>query len=52
MSLSYASGVLQASVLIGVRMAPGAMLLTRIRCGATSCAMLFIINSTPPLEAA
>jgi hypothetical protein len=33
-------------------MAPGAMLFTRIRCGATSWARLFIISITPPLLAA
>jgi len=32
--------------------APGAMLFTRIRCGATSWARLFIISITPPLDAA
>ena len=32
--------------------APGATLLTRILCGATSCAMHFIISMTPPLDAA
>jgi hypothetical protein len=37
--------------LIGVRMAPGAMPLTRMPCSATSWAKLFII-SMPPLEAA
>jgi hypothetical protein len=44
--------VFQAEVLIGVRIAPGAMLLTRIRCGASSCAMLRINMSMPPFEAA
>jgi hypothetical protein len=44
----YASGVLQAAVFMGVRIAPGAMLLTRMRYGATSWAMLFIISITPP----
>jgi hypothetical protein len=39
-------------MLMGVRIAPGQMLLTRMRYGATSCARLFIISMTPPLEAA
>ncbi len=39
-------------MLMGVRMAPGEMALTRIRHGATSWAMDFIISITPPLEAA
>ena len=46
------SGVLHAAVLIGVRMAPGHMLLTRICKGATSWARLFIIIMMPPLDAA
>jgi hypothetical protein len=39
-------------VLIGVRIAPGAMALTRIRFGASSCAMLSISNLMPPLDVA
>ena len=35
-----------------VRMAPGQMLRTRMRNGATSWAMLFIISITPPFDAA
>jgi hypothetical protein len=38
--------------LIAVRIAPGLTLFTRIRCGATSWAIDFIISITPPLEAA
>ena len=51
-SASHAEGVSQAGLLIGVRMAPGEMLFTRIFSGATSCARLFIISMTPPLDAA
>ncbi len=51
-SSAYASGVSQACMLIGVRIAPGQMLFTRMRYGATSCAMLFIISITPPFDAA
>lgn len=47
-----ASGVSQAARLIGVLIAPGAMALTRMRFYATSYAKLFIINMTPPFEAA
>jgi hypothetical protein len=39
-------------MLMGVRMAPGQTEFTRMRCGATSWAMLFIISITPPLLAA
>jgi hypothetical protein len=49
---SYASGVSQAVRLIGVRMAPGAVLLTRMRYGAISWAMLFRSIMMPPFEAA
>ena len=45
-------GVFQAEVLMGVLIAPGAMVLTRIRWGASSWAMLSISISIPPLEAA
>ena len=37
---------------IGVLIAPGPMLFTRIFIGAYSCAMLFISIITPPFEAA
>jgi len=37
---------------MGVRIAPGHTLLTRMRQGATSWAMLFIMSMTPPLLAA
>jgi len=40
------------AVLIDVRMAPGAIPLTRIKCGASSCATLRINSMTPPFEAA
>jgi len=50
-SRRYASGVLHAAVLIGVRTAPRATLLTRICRGATSWARVFIIIATPPFEA-
>ena len=49
---SDASGVAHAAVLIGVRMAPGQMLFTRMPRGATSCARLFMSSMTPPFEAA
>src|SRR4029079_6236136 len=52
MSEAYASGVLHAAVLIGVRTAPGQMLFTRIRRCATSCEMLFILSLTQPFDAA
>ncbi len=52
MSSVYAASVPQASTLIGVRTAPGQMLFTRMRRGATSCATLFIISITPPFDAA
>jgi len=39
-------------LLIGVRIAPGAIELTLILSGATSCAIDYIIIDTPPFEAA
>ena len=37
---------------MGVLIAPGAMLFTLMRWGATSWAMLLVIIITPPLDAA
>ena len=48
----YASLVCPAAVLIGVRIAPSAIALTRIRMGATSYAMLSINKRMPPLDVA
>jgi hypothetical protein len=47
-----ASGVSQAERLIAVLIAPGPIAFTRIRCGASSWAMLFINNITPPFDGA
>ena len=46
------SGVLQAAVLIGVRIAPGEIEFTRILNGASSCASVFMRSITPPFDAA
>ena len=51
-SEASASGVSHARRLIGVRMAPGAIEFTRIRCGASSCAIDCMRSFTPPLLAA
>jgi hypothetical protein len=49
---SSASGVSHAARLMAVLIAPGAIALTRMPFGATSCASDFIIIWIPPLDAA
>ena len=50
--LRNASAVSQAERLMGVRMAPGPMELTRMPLGASSCAIVFMSCMMPPLLAA